>query len=329
MIKSWLLRVFILMFLGEIIFPCFLLAELPEPSDPGEADAATVREMNQRVTDKYKQFDAMSLDSLQKVGEAGDEVAQFILANRCYVEIKTPDNVERSLYWLRKSAENGFSPAQSYLASVYLNGQYGQEKNYEEAFKWASKAVAQRFVDAMALVGIMYIKGNGVKQDSQKGLKWLLRGADRGSLMALENLVAVYLNGEGAEKDPSKAFEYAKEAAESGSVQMQYILARMYGDGVGTVRNYSKEYQWLTKAAKQDYVDAQYELGILYLNGRGITKDEINALAWFMVSASHGDKKANAKVESLRKDLRGEQIKEAEQRSKELLQQIQQAVPKE
>lgn len=74
-------------------------------------------------------------------------------------------------------AKAGNSNAQYRLGYAYLVGE-GIGRNYQEAFKWLTKAAAKGNMDAQYNLGVMYYEGNGVKQNYKESRKWFNLGTD-------------------------------------------------------------------------------------------------------------------------------------------------------
>lgn len=93
--------------------------------------------------------------------------------------------------WLRKSAEQGYAPAQYALAGCYLNG-------------------------------------TGFERDAAKGVEWLRKAAAQDEIHALYALANRYLDGrDGVEKDREEAVKLYRKAAEKGHVDAKHILKRL------------------------------------------------------------------------------------------------------
>ena len=86
-------------------------------------------------------------------------------------------------------------------------------------------------LNAQFLVGIMYERGHGIKQDSAEAFKWFLKAAEQGNSHA-QNIVAVqYHLGQVVKQDDWQAVQWLKKSAEQGDAEGQYILGLMYGRG--------------------------------------------------------------------------------------------------
>jgi TPR repeat protein len=74
------------------------------------------------------------LSSLRQQAAAGDVQAQFALGNRYFRGLDLPLDYGQALFWYRKSAGQGFAPAQNQLGSMYQH-KFGIERNYKIAAK--------------------------------------------------------------------------------------------------------------------------------------------------------------------------------------------------
>jgi len=78
--------------------------------------------------------------------------------------------------------------------------------------------------EAQMMLGIMYFKGQGVKQDKKKAAELLLKAAERGNVIAQLNLGFMYEDGEGVDPDAKEAAKWYRRAAAQGDVDAQQGL---------------------------------------------------------------------------------------------------------
>jgi TPR repeat protein len=109
------------------------------------------------------------------------------------------------------------------LGLMYYRGE-GVKEDKKEAFTWFRKAAEQGYTPARFSVGVMYYKGVGVEQDRKEAAKWLRRAADQGEAKAQFNLGLMYDKGEGVKKDRGEAVQWFRKAARQGHVSAQKIL---------------------------------------------------------------------------------------------------------
>jgi TPR repeat protein len=103
------------------------------------------------------------------------------------------------------------------------------------------------YPDSQNNLGYMYEHGIVVKQDYNEAFKWYSKAAENGSWIAQRNLGMLYWNGLGTEKNIKKAFELLHSAAESGNNDVYCILGRMYLE----VNEEQKGIEYLQKAIQQ------------------------------------------------------------------------------
>ncbi|MBN4080419.1 sel1 repeat family protein [Beggiatoa alba] len=124
--------------------------------------------------------------------------------------------------------------------------------------------------DAMFNIGLLYMHGKGVKQDSKMAKQWFKRAAFYGSADAAYNLGTLYMSRK-------FGFPSKKDA--------------LY---------------WWKQAAEQGHTDSQYNLGVLLAFGRASKIDTKGALSWWHKAASKGHKQsAQALAEAYQKGLFG------------------------
>src|SRR5208283_2597578 len=89
-------------------------------------------------------------------------------------------------------------------------------------------AVAER------LVGLAYMKGQGVDWNYAEAATWFRKAANHGDAWAQFNLAVLYRDGMGVPQDNVKAAELYRQAADQGLARAQHNLALLYehGDGV-------------------------------------------------------------------------------------------------
>ncbi len=102
----------------------------------------------------------------------------------------------RACFWYHKAAVQGYSPAQDSLGWMYEYG-FGVGQDYTEAFFWYHKSAVLGFDRAQKNLGRMYEKGLGVKQDYAEALSWYGKAAAKGNRTAQVNLRRLQLKGLG------------------------------------------------------------------------------------------------------------------------------------
>jgi len=102
----------------------------------------------------------------KKSAEAGSGYGQFMLANMYLAGEGVRKNVSKYMYWINKSADNGY-PSACYLFGVAL-----LYKDPGEAMAYLKKAARKEHGAAMHMLGLMHAKGVGTEVNTREALKW-------------------------------------------------------------------------------------------------------------------------------------------------------------
>ena len=155
------------------------------------------------------------------------------------------NNVSRAMAFIRQhkfgearellltAADKGDAESQALLGQIY-NAGWGVPVDYEQAFKWWSRATAGGSTDALWGLGLLYDEGKGVARDSTKAAGLWRRGSEQGNIKATVNLAFLYEEGRGVQRDLKECARLFKVAAEAGepAAQLNYGLKVLYGEGV-------------------------------------------------------------------------------------------------
>jgi len=125
--------------------------------------------------------------------------------------------------------------------------------------------------------------------------------------------------GIGVPKDDAEAVRWYRLAAEQGYDLAQAALGGEYTHGDGVPKDDGESVRWYRLAAEQGYDLAQYQLGLKYANGEGVPEDQVLALMWWNLSTAQGHETAQTNKEIIEQRMTGEQIVEAQRRSREWL----------
>ena len=187
----------------------------------------------------------------------GDKMSQFNIGT----ELK-------SIEWMIKSAEQGYSIAQNNLGTWYHNGTNGTVKDYDEAKKWYFKAIEDHeYPTSYSNIGILY----------RDGLTF--------------------------DKDIDMAIEYLEKSVELGCAHGNYNLGKIYHDGNQVPTDYEKAFKLFSKAVELDNSDSLYKLSIMYAKGQYVEKDPKKSFEYLLEAVEKGCKLAKDKLEKINNDL--------------------------
>ena len=208
-------------------------------------------------------------------------------------------------------------------------------KDYKTSYQLMIPLADKGFAQAQYNLGVMYEKGNGVKQNHRKAKKWFSLAADQDHAKAVEKLNSLSkkkvinksednpkglidnsfnLNAENFQdglhplnKDEYKTtYQLLLQLAEQGIAKDQYNLGLMYGKGKGVVKDYSKAIKWWTLAAEQGDGKAQTNLGWVYERGKGVPIDTQKAAKLYQLASNQGIAKAQEKLDLLLNKKKGD-----------------------
>jgi TPR repeat protein len=92
-----------------------------------------------------------------------------------------------------------------------------EQKDYRAAVPAMTRLSEQGHPGAQAVLGRMYLYGEGIAKNPQEGLRWLEKSADQGYEPAMFSLGNIYSEGRAGAKDTEKAAHWFRQSAARGS----------------------------------------------------------------------------------------------------------------
>jgi serine/threonine protein kinase len=192
-----------------------------------------------------------------------------------------------------EKAKTEDATTQRELGLRYLKGQEVPQDS-ALALSWLTKAADSGDPVAQYEIGAMYDYGNGVTRDSSIAERWYQKAAEQGNPKAQNSLGDLYYNGEGIPVNYQQAHYWYQKAAEQGYRDAQNNLGETLLQGKGAPINLGEGVNWIRKSAEQGYARAQKNLGDLFLAGKGVEKNFAQAMIWYQRAAAQGDADAKA-----------------------------------
>ncbi|MDB5468930.1 MAG: Localization factor PodJS, partial [Caulobacter sp.] len=131
---------------------------------------------------------------------------------------------------LRKSANQGYAPAQFYLAKLFENGEGGVAKDAGEARRWTERAAQGGERKAMHNLGLYYFEGTGGSKNLTKAAEWFRRAADLGLTDSQYNLGKLYEEGFGVTQNGAEAYKWYLIAGRAGDSEAKASAERIKSD---------------------------------------------------------------------------------------------------
>jgi TPR repeat protein len=116
-----------------------------------------------------------------------------------------------ALQLARPAAEQGDGTAMLVLGTLYFRGE-GVRQDHAAALKWWSDSAALGNVRAQNNVGVIFRGGLGVERNYEEAIKWFELAAANGDAYAHWNLGLMHENGQKFPIDVEKALELYKKA---------------------------------------------------------------------------------------------------------------------
>lgn len=269
----------------------------------------------------YKQ----ALNLWTSFANAGDPKYQFYLAKMYQFGDGVAVDLEKTLYWYRKSSEQGYPPAQNNYALMYESGegirqdhiralelmcvaaqagfsvsQFNMGRYYQYgigvkadgilAESWYEMAIKQGHTGAMYNLGVMYSQGVMAKQDVEFSTKLIKESAEKGLPPAIHDMGNIYFNGiNDVDVSLEEAIKWYKRGVESGVPESSYMLGIIHFDHKNKFFDANKALEYMRAAADMGLIGAIQDLGNRYQYGDGVVKNLTESLKWFKKGSSLGD----------------------------------------
>lgn len=133
-------------------------------SDPGDAIPPALAELHQRAV-------------------AGDASAQLDLGLHYVTGTGIAPNEQAALRWIGKAAAQGNAAAQFELGSYYI---LEPHRDFERAAGLLRQSALQGFAPAQSSLAVLYLVGQGVPKDRIEAYAWLLLAAKQGEWEAVK-----------------------------------------------------------------------------------------------------------------------------------------------
>ena len=252
-----------------------------EPTDPSANEITDfTSEPAQFAYDAGNFKDALVL--AKNAAAQGDQDAQFLAGHILMRGDSGVVDTVKAAEYLRQAVDSGHTDAMMALGELSLRAEAGLTAS--DALHWFSKAAQKNRPDAMRAIGEMYMKGQGLAPDADKGMQWLRKAVDFGDGIACRLIADSFF-----ETDAPEALRWYEKAADRGDYEAAYVAAIMYEENFDIRPNVDKMAALLEQAANGGYPPAQADFGLLVYQGRGVEPSSEKAAEWFETAAKNGD----------------------------------------
>ncbi len=255
---------------------------------------------------------------IRKAADQGVAEAQFWMGIGCSNPSYGSLDLQKSMEWFEKAADQGHALSQYHAAYNYYFGK-SVSCDYKKAFrlfetlrKNGTGDSIERYACVLYYLGCCYYDGKGTKRDIWQALGLWREAADTqfGHQWAEEHLGECYFLGKHIEQNYAEAVRLFRKASEKntafnqnrqGNASAQNLLGICYCNGLGVERNYSEAARYFQKAADQNLTDAMFNLAMLYKDGKGVSKNKKMAQEYLKKAADMGHKEAAKELKASEK----------------------------
>jgi len=207
--------------------------------------------------------------------------------------LETDDGeVEVGLDEIQRMADNGESAGLYALGMAYLFGVQVKQDS-AKGYDLVEQAAKKDNPEAKALLVKMFFDGDYMGIDTAQAVSYAKDAAIAGITDGHLYYGIALMDGAGMDKaDPVAAAEQFRAAAKQGSTEARNSLAYLYLEGEGVTKDEVKAFKLFKNAACVGNINAQYQTGVCYETGCGCAKDFSKAKLWYEKAASQGDGEA-------------------------------------
>lgn len=209
------------------------------------------------------------------------------------------DRKEEAVRILGEGAEKGNINCQNYLGNLVYRDRV---KDISEAARLFKLAADQGDLSAETNLGLMYIHGDCVDEDVERGIKYLVRAADKRGAYAMYTLGEIYRIGGKVPQDIPRAYEYLERATAEGQKEAELCLAMLlYSPRYGRTDKPRAAEIFARLGTVNGLSFAQFMLGKMYLNGEVFAENKPEAARLFKLATKRGRADVRIQLESFKK----------------------------
>lgn len=231
------------------------------------------------------------LNRLEADAKRGNPDAQTEFARHLLTDAPDNRSNRRALRLLRHAAQRRLPEALYLLGIVMLRGQ-GLKADPEGGAERLREAAYLGSAGAAADYARLCRLGIGRAASEKEALYWFRIAGAKGHVPSQREAGLSLRDGLGASRNLDEAARWLRQAAQGRDAAAQYELARLYQRRDWPNADPGEAQRWLNEAAISGVVEAQYRLGVYYWAGRGGRVDLREAVRWTCRAAENGSTQA-------------------------------------
>lgn len=193
---------------------------------------------------------------------------------------------------IQRAAKAGNPEAMGILGIMYLKGQ-GTARQVELGVDWLKKAVDRRDARGMNARGEAFEEGNGFRVTYHLALHWYRAAAtEKEYVPAMINLGDLHREGLGTAINYDSALTWYRKAIDAGSPEAMVAAGRVYEEGSAGVRDLGRALRLYRTAADSGSPLGMYAMGRAHQQGVVVPRDYAQSRAWYLRGAEAGSAEA-------------------------------------
>lgn len=228
-----------------------------------------------------------AMDWYTKAGDHGDFTSLRQLGEIYGWGEGVPININRSSAYLLRANPIHDGPAAYDLGWLYYR-YYPREERCERTVYWLRISADLDDPNGQNMLGILNESGGcGIKRDASAAAYWFRKALDRNPI-AEQNYAWMLWNGELGAADKPLALRYARDAALRGNESAMYMLGVAYDHGLGVLPNSKTAWAFFNAAADRGEPDAVSIVAMAYFRGFRVTQDRARGFGMLLAVESLG-----------------------------------------
>ncbi len=158
---------------------------------------------------------------------------------------------------MTEAANKGIASAAAEIGLWYLEGAQGLPDDPDKGLKWLARSADMGRTRSMQLLGTLYLRGQFLDKNEKQAVLWFTRGAEKQDPASMRDLAACYEDGVGVDQDYALAAKWYQRAADKNDPASMLELAKLYELGTGVNADAAQARKWYEQAAQHGSADAQ------------------------------------------------------------------------
>ena len=222
-----------------------------------------------------------------------------------------PPSRSEAFRWLESAAGGGLVAAQSQLAALHLAGLDAAAStfalaaprtapssgiNFDEAARWATRAMEAGCEEAAAILGYLLVNGPEAMRDHALSDQLYRKSAEAGSPQGALGYGLALLREPRDDADRLAAAGWIRKAADAGHAMALYFYGVMLEHGMGVAPDSAAAASYYRRCAERGVRLGQFRWGMALREGWGVERDVAASESWLRRAALAGEAGAAAAV---------------------------------